>query len=361
MPKIGLIPRCPAKWAEVSKNKWIKNSKPVITPGPSGSFDERVVASPYVLEEPVGFYSLYYMAQNREGTKWGIGLATSQDLVNWEKYEGSPVLAEEMVGWGRKIDGPFINKLDDLYYLFYETAASPHWFHRLQSLIYAWGLRVIFNKKLLNKLLNKYLLSQVSIGAIHAHQRQIGFATSSDGRLWKDYSLNPVFRKNKKDRWDSAGVFGPKVYKIDGQYWMYYSGSCGSYVNSGLAFSSDLRNWQRYKKNPILRTGSKGEWDELCVVFTSIIQLNDVYLAFYEGEDAKNIYRIGLAYSSNLKEWKKFDGNPVIDIGKSGSFDDKVVNAPHVVVYKEKLYLLYSVFNQEYKGSIGLAILDLKQ
>ncbi len=157
------------------------------------------------------------------------------------------------------------------------------------------------------------------------------------------------------------GVFAPKVYKIGDTYWMYYSGSDGKKVCSGLALSSNLREWQRYQGNPLLETGPKGTWDEQCAEIISLVQAEDGYVLFYEGEDAKNVYRIGAAYSTDLLKWEKFDSNPIIEIGKTGSFDDRTVNAPYVVVHKNKLHLLYSAFNTENRGSIGLATLDFKE
>lgn len=90
-PSIGLAER------DASGN-WRKESRPVLEPGPYGSWDEDGVADPYVL--PLGdWLYLYYLGQDRaRPTRQRIGLARSRDGRRWEKLRTNPVLQAGEVG-----------------------------------------------------------------------------------------------------------------------------------------------------------------------------------------------------------------------------------------------------------------------
>lgn len=356
--KDGLIPECNLSYKQLLSGKWTKYSEPVLRRGSSNSFDEKAVASPFILEKSEGEYFLYYMAQNKTGNKWNTGLARSNDLVNWKKFDANPILTEDMIKWGKKPDGPFITNIDNTYYLFYEATSSQHWFYSFQERIYGMGLGFIAKVGLIKKIWNLFIYPALPQAAIHTYNRGIGFATSSDGIIWHENNRKPIFIKDKNFPWESQGVFAPKIYKVNGRYWMYYSGSNGREVCTGLAFSPDLRVWKKYEHNPVLHVGDKGAYDERCAEIISIIKIADGYVSFYECEDSKNFYRVGMAYSNDLINWEKFTGGPAINIGSQGSFDDKAVLAPHAVVKDDKLHLFYSAFNANDKGSIGLALFE---
>jgi predicted GH43/DUF377 family glycosyl hydrolase len=327
----------------------------VLTHGGGGDFDERVVASPFVLLLGNGEKVLYFMGQDKNRSKWGVGVAFSDDLKKWVKYKDNPVFNQDMIKWGKKIDGPFIIEKDEKYYLFYESSSSPHYLYSIQEQIRSCRLDFIFKSRIAKKALKLFCDFGISQAVVHTKDRAIGFAVSKDGLTWKENSDNPILSKAKIEGWESYGVFAPKVYFHNGVYFMYYSASDGKKISSGLAFSEDLIKWEKYKKNPILIAGLKGEWDERCAEIISIIKIKDGFVLFYEGEDGKNCYRIGMAYSRDLVTWIKAENNPIVDIGRIGKFDDKSILAPHVVAIGDSLYLYYSAFDNEGNGSIGLA------
>jgi hypothetical protein len=79
-PRIGLA-KLPA---------YAKHPEPVLDYGPSGSFDERAVADPYVIRIEPYFY-MYYLGQDR-AVRQRIGVARSTDGIHWEKLRANPVL-----------------------------------------------------------------------------------------------------------------------------------------------------------------------------------------------------------------------------------------------------------------------------
>jgi len=110
--------------------------------------------------------------------------------------------------------------------------------------------------------------------------------------------------------------------------------------------------------NPILTPGGKDTWDENVIECCNVFKDEDTYYLYYHGiPKNKDIwsrltYRIGVATSSHpLGPWKKYEKNPVIDLGPTGSWEDKWVACASVLKEKaDKYYMWYSG-----NGSVGLA------
>ncbi|MBK9168085.1 MAG: hypothetical protein IPM24_11550 [Bryobacterales bacterium] len=69
---------------------WRREPAPVLEPGPRGSWDERGVADPFVVEAD-GWFHLYYLGQDR-ARRQRLGVARSRDGVRWHKHRGNPLL-----------------------------------------------------------------------------------------------------------------------------------------------------------------------------------------------------------------------------------------------------------------------------
>jgi len=82
----------------VDGRAWRKDPQPVLDLGPYGSWDERAIADPYVVEKS-GWLYLYYLGQNR-APQQQLGLARSRDGVRWEKLRQNPVVAIPLPGAG---------------------------------------------------------------------------------------------------------------------------------------------------------------------------------------------------------------------------------------------------------------------
>lgn len=70
--------------------QWRKEPRPVVEPGPRGSWDERGAADPYVIRQGDWFY-LYYTGMDR-AQRQRLGLARSRDGVDWQKSLDNPLL-----------------------------------------------------------------------------------------------------------------------------------------------------------------------------------------------------------------------------------------------------------------------------
>jgi sucrose-6-phosphate hydrolase SacC (GH32 family) len=70
--------------------------EPVMKPGP-GEYDKDLIALNQIVKH-VGRYYAYYHGSARTGPKkglWSTNVATSTDLIHWEKYPGNPLLPIE--------------------------------------------------------------------------------------------------------------------------------------------------------------------------------------------------------------------------------------------------------------------------
>ena len=74
---------------------------------------------------------------------------------------------------------------------------------------------------------------------------------------------------------------------------------------------------------------------------------------FRDGEDA---YRLGYAYSKDLKYWHRKDEETVLDLSKDG-WDSKMIAYPYVVQTPYGTYLFYNG-NGFGQSGFGYAILE---
>ena len=164
-----------------------------------------------------------YVGKN-SSDNYGIGIATSYDGINWEKYIGNPVLTEYQF-YGQ--DGVSNVKPSIPYMIKLSTGG------------YIMGMEGI------DPSLNHF---------------QIFFATSDDGYNWTPMHNGSAGFLGESGEWDGKHVANPKLIELSpGQYLMTYNG--GEEVGNfklflGAAHSTDLINWTRYSKNPFL-TGTK--------------------------------------------------------------------------------------------------------
>ena len=98
---------------------WRKEPAPVLDHGPTGAWDERVVADPYVVRIEPYFY-MYYLGQDR-AARQRLGIARSTDGIRWEKLRANPILelggeaAFDEAGLGE----PAVWQSDGFYWMLY--------------------------------------------------------------------------------------------------------------------------------------------------------------------------------------------------------------------------------------------------
>lgn len=171
----------------------------------------------------------------------------------------------------------------------------------------------------------------------------IGLATSPDGTTWEKHAGNPVL--SPESSWEWGRIMGPSVIKDDGIYKMWYTGREGigtGHSRIGYATSDDGINWNKYSGNPILDIGSPGQWDDDLVGNPCVIKDGGVYKMWYTGRYSGGGNRIGYATSSDGVSWDKHLGNPVLDIGLPGEIDSIGVAHPAVIKENGRYHMWYT-------------------
>lgn len=163
---------------------WTKYSgNPVLTPGTSGSFDDKYVWRPIVVQTSSG-YLMYYRGASQTGTEAKAGLATSSDGTHWTR---TVVLSM--------------------------PSGSSGWdaYSRQTGALNLGGV---------TKSGETYIMSYTSIKNQDSPQ-EIGFANSEDGTNWIPYPQNPVITYGSSG-WDKAGVTRPMTVIVGDRYYVYY-------------------------------------------------------------------------------------------------------------------------------------------
>lgn len=118
--------------------------------------------------------------------------------------------------------------------------------------------------------------------------------------------------------------------------------------------------------NPILRRGGTGAWDEMVIESCDILKNFGTYYYYYHARplDAKRWpigWRIGVATAHNpLGPWKKYKGNPILQPGPKGSWDDRGVFSGVVLKQGPHKYCMFFGGGGQYRlkepcCEIGLA------
>lgn len=171
---------------------WTLDPDPVLKPGPSGSWDEVQVSGPSVLKTEDG-YLMYYDAFGNNNTSM-IGMATSSDGVQWNKYndpassdpafaESDPVLRVSAEGWdSKRVIDPNVVKTPNGFEMIYLATSGNR----------------------------KFGPGEYSFGA----------ATSPDGIEWTKSNLNPVLSNKDHSQWSQA--FLATLLYVDETHFLYF-------------------------------------------------------------------------------------------------------------------------------------------
>ncbi len=168
----------------------------------------------------------------------------------------------------------------------------------------------------------------------------IAVVFSAPQAAWVKYIGNPVMSPG--DGWDSGNVFAAKVLLDNGVYRMWYAGNSVSESRTriGYATSPDGTNWTRENNSlPVLSYAGGGFWEAKGVSAPSVLYNAPKWEMWYAGTDATGRYSIGYASSPDGITWTKYAGNPVLSPSDSGA-DDASVVSPHVL-YKDGIYHMW--------------------
>ena len=110
--------------------------------------------------------------------------------------------------------------------------------------------------------------------------------------------------------------------------------------------------WFKYKGNPVLDVGPEGAWDEKFIHFTRVIYRDSLYLMWYSG--GWPVTRTGYATSRDGISWKKYPRNPVLDV-TPGGWDSKAAHRGYVLANGSSYKMWYNGDSLVGKFHIGYA------
>jgi hypothetical protein len=255
-------------------------SNPVLSPGPLGSWDERITERGWFMYEN-GMYHAWYGGwkgnyDHAVSNFVKLGYAFSTDGVHWTKYSGNPIYSQH---W---IEDVVVVKNGDTYCLYAENeyAGDGDW-------------------------------------------ATIDLYISSDRVNWTRYGkvLSPA-----GTGWESNQVGTATVWKETNKWYMLYEGfGSGSAGKVGLATSQDGKSWTRHAKNPVLINPLDNNLD---IAIDSIIKINGFYYAYGHYDTGGSNWVVGMFTSTDLIAWTAYRGNPFPD-----NFAVIVDNGSHYFFY----------------------------
>ena len=188
-------------------------ANPILERGDADAWDgiEGMVFAPHVLQVNSTYYMFYSGADNPKGRPAAIGFATSQDGLEWTKYEQNPIIEPDGDGYDSmciSVAVPMVEE-DGTWVLYYAANSMP----------------------------------------CYGPGRYIGRATAPAPEGPWTRSTNPILESGDIGEWDEGFIMPHSVVAIDDGYLMYYSGGSDFLVplprRIGLATSPDGINWTK--------------------------------------------------------------------------------------------------------------------
>jgi len=293
----------------------------------------------------------------------GMGVQDGDStLGGWKKYSGNPVLGGN---YGTCFDIS-VMKEGNAYHMWFswrprasvalvESQDGFHWSAPTIVLVpdKASGWQDDINRPVVIKQGDVYRMWYTGQAKGHS---AIGYATSSDGVIWKRMSDKPVLSFDRP--WEKVAVMCPDVIWDDNAklYKMWYSGGEQYEPDAiGYATSADGMTWTKRENNPIFKADPNFQWEQNKVTACQVIADNGWYLMFYIGFRDVDHAQIGVARSKDgITNWQRLEANPVIRPGND-QWDADACYKPYAIFDGEKWLLWY---NGRRKGweQIGLAI-----
>lgn len=191
---------------------WVKyGDQPILDLGPKGSWEDKHVASAFVLKEKPGKFVMWYSGAG-QSTPWGIGIASAAKPEGpWQKYERNPIIPNfGYVGGVVKLNGKY------------------------------------------------YLYTEHPIGSTAPDYGPISLATANSPEgPWTIWDGNPVLSAGSPGAWDDGGYSESKVTYWDGLFHIFYGGAKEyqprilTRESIGYATSPDGFHFTRYGGNPV--------------------------------------------------------------------------------------------------------------
>ncbi|MDR2920022.1 MAG: family 43 glycosylhydrolase [Tannerella sp.] len=259
-----------------------------------------------------GRYLMYYSIRpkkNDTDSGYGIGIASSKDLVNWVKVgEITPAKGADYEKNGLCAPGALVR--DGKVHLFYQTYGN---------------------------------------GAKDA----ICHAVSEDGILFERNPTNPIFHPTGD--WNCGRAIDAEVCEFKGQYFLYFATRDPEYkiqmqgvATAPLSTNFNREDWTQAVDSAILHPTLP--WEGECIEAASIAQKGDKLYMFYAGAYNNWPQQVGVAVSDDGITWKRMSDEPFLRNGKPGEWNSSESGHPHIFTDVDgRTYLFYQGNNDNGK------------
>ncbi len=180
-------------------------------------------------------------------------------------------------------------------------------------------------------------------------------AVSDDGLTWRRAKDAPILAVQDADcgNWEKDCIYQPWLVEQDGRFHDFYNAANGHNEQMGDATSTNLLDWNRYAGNPIVRNRPGGYDSDFCSD-GKVFRDGDHWVMFYFGV-GKGGAHIMAAFSRDLLHWTAHP-EPLYKAGGNPSSLDKQSAHKISLVYNPKngtFYLYYCACGNKGRG-IGL-------
>lgn len=293
--------------------------------------------------------------------------------ITWNKYQNNPIITTDTNPRGPSVlkqDGIYkmwyTDTLDGIRSIQYATSSNGIDWQTVQTKIIVpdenedpnWPETELYNPSVIfdGTTYKMWYVSSIQgskkFSSGEARYR-IQYATSSDGINWQrsGIALSP-----EQNTWEAEGIGSPMVIYNNSSFQIWYSGRDRFGIwRIGYATSSNGTSWSKHSSNPVIYPTETWEYVGQHMPGASApstIEKDSQYYLFYSVGQQVPATKIGYAVSGDGIKWEK--KGVILELGESGSFDNKYIAAPSVIEVAGKLWLYYSGYNGS-KWSIGLA------
>jgi predicted GH43/DUF377 family glycosyl hydrolase len=236
-------------------------------------------------------YLLYYsMAPASDPAKpkgWAIGIAESQDLVNWTKV--GEILPEQECERNGIVNGKAL-WLDGKLHLFYNTYGN-------------------------------------------GRQDALCHAVSTDGLAFQRNPGNPILRA--RGDWNAGRAIDCDAFEHGDQLVLLFATRDPTMTDQLLVAAAAPRRsdfgpgaWRQLGDGPVLRP--ELPWETHCIEAPSVIRRGDRLFLFYGGGYNNDPQQIGCAVSTDAVHWTRLFREPLIPNGQPGDWNSSETGHPGV-------------------------------
>lgn len=186
-----------------------------------------------------------------------------------------------------------------------------------------------------------------------------GLAVSSDGgESFERASRVPVLERSDTELLNRTSAF---VMPVDGRFRIWYVG--GSEWTTVDEKPLPVYNMRTLDSDDGINWGAEGQ---VCIDFEDddehafgrpwVIELGGTFHMFYSVRTRSKDYRLGLARSEDLVNWKRCDGEVGIDVSDEG-WDSEMIAYASVVRRDDDVFMFYNG-NERGRTGFGCAVLE---